>query len=57
MTGDARRVFGGFTTPSNAPLTENERGWIEFLRLLTGDRDPPVTLAGVQALRAALEER
>lgn len=35
-------------------LTENERAWIEFLRLLSRDSDPPVTLKAVQALRAAL---
>jgi hypothetical protein len=37
-------------------LTSNEGTWIEFLRLLTDNADPPVTLRGVQALRLALND-
>ena len=32
-------------------LTENEGAWIEFLRLISRNMDPPPTLRGVQALR------
>ncbi len=35
-------------------LTENERAWIDFLRLLSNDGGPAPTLAAIQALRAAL---
>lgn len=35
-------------------LTANEKAWIEFLRLISCDRDPPLTLKAVQALRCAL---
>jgi hypothetical protein len=32
-------------------ITANERGWIEFIRLVSNDTDPPPTLERVQALR------
>ena len=32
-------------------LTENERAWIEFLRLISKDSDPGITLRRVQLLR------
>ena len=32
-------------------LSENERAWIEFIRLTSHDIDPAPTLARVQALR------
>ncbi|MBK5927984.1 hypothetical protein [Rhodobaculum claviforme] len=35
-------------------LTDNERRWIEFLRDISGDGDPPVTLRRVQLLRRAI---
>ena len=35
-------------------LTENERAWVGFLRLITQDTDPAPTLARVQALRCVL---
>ncbi len=35
-------------------LTENERAWVEFLRLLTLDNVPVPTLSAVQALRNEL---
>lgn len=43
--------------PEITELTGNERAWIGFLRLLSGDTDPVPTLARVQALRQALRER
>jgi hypothetical protein len=39
--------------PTNyaSPITENERAWIEIIRLASWDQDPPLTLQRVQALR------
>lgn len=54
MTDRDRRVVEGFRLPSIAPLTENERAWIDMLRAIVGDRDPAPTLEAVQALRRAL---
>ena len=54
MTGMDRRVVEGFKLPSNAPLTVNERAWIDMLRMIVGDADPKPTLSAVQALTAAL---
>ncbi len=34
------------------PITENERYWIEVIRLASHDGDPPPTLRQTQALRA-----
>jgi homogentisate 1,2-dioxygenase len=33
----AKRVVDGFKLPSDAPMTENERVWIEFLRIICND--------------------
>lgn len=33
------------------PITDNERAWIEFIRLASYDNDPAPTLETVQALR------
>ena len=52
-----RRVDAGFKLPSTAPITENERAWIDMLRCIVGNADPAPTLAGVQALRHALLEQ
>ena len=49
-----RRHFQEFRLPSVHPLTENELAWIEFLRLVSGDRDPPPTLRLVQGVRRLL---
>ena len=54
MRKDERRVYQGFKLPSTAPITMNERDWIDMLRSIVGDADPPPSLAGVQALRVAL---
>jgi hypothetical protein len=35
----------------NRPTTENERYWIEVIRLASHDGDPAPTLARTQALR------
>jgi len=43
-------------TPALQDLTENERAWIGFLRLIVEDTDPPPTLSRVQALRRAFSD-
>lgn len=46
--------YAATLTPVAAPLTvtENERAWIEFLRLASCDSDPAPTLSHVQFLQA-----
>ena len=46
-----RKRFQDFCVPSVHPPTENELAWIEFLRLMFGDSDPPPTLRLVQRVR------
>ena len=46
-----RRAVAGCKLPDDGPITANERAWIEFIRLISCDTDPRVTLAGVQGLR------
>lgn len=36
-------------------LTENEKAWIEFIRVISCGRDPRVTPSRVRALRALLD--
>lgn len=43
--------FQNFRVPSVHPPTVNELAWIEFLRLMFGDSDPPPTLRLVQWVR------
>lgn len=50
----ARKTVEGFRTPDRSPPSANELGWIECLRTIVGDRDPPPTLRAVVALRQAL---
>lgn len=47
MTDALKSIFH----PEHEDLTENERAWVGFLRLITQDTDPAPTLARVQALR------
>lgn len=42
------------TRRSERDVTENEMAWIEFLRLLSRDTDPPITLAAIQIVRKLL---
>ena len=56
MTRHYRRVVGRFKLPSTAPITTNERDWIDMLRCIVGNANPPPTLAAVQALRVALSK-
>jgi len=43
--------------PWEKNLTDNERAWIEFIRLISNDTDPAPTLLGVQKLRWVLVDR
>ena len=43
--------------PTVEEITENERAWVGFLRLLSKGGDPTPTLSGVQALRLAFGAR
>lgn len=36
-----RRVFDGLRLPDDGPINQNERLWIEFLRLVFYDEVPP----------------
>lgn len=38
-------------------LTENERNWLVFLRMISLNHDPPPTLWHVQLLRRVCEAR
>lgn len=38
-------------------ISPNELAWIEFIRLASGDTDPPPTLMRVQALRRLLQDQ
>jgi hypothetical protein len=49
-----RRVVDGVRLPDDGRLTENEKAWIEFIRLLSQGSDPMPTLRSVQALRQVL---
>jgi hypothetical protein len=42
--------------PELEDLTENERAWVCFLRLITQDTNPAPTLARVQALRCVFSD-
>lgn len=57
MIRNDRRVVEGFKLSSTAPITPNKRDWIDMLRCIVGDADPPPTLGAVQALRVALVKR
>ena len=46
----------GFKLPSERPISQNERAWIEFLRLASSDSDPAPTLRHVQAMRRVFED-
>jgi len=38
-------------------ISANERAWIEFLRLVSGDSDPPPTMHAIQLIRRVLRRR
>lgn len=52
-----RRVIEGCRLPDDRSLTPSGRAWVEVLRVIAGDADPPVTLGAVQLLRRVLVER
>jgi hypothetical protein len=45
------RVMDGVRLPVDSSLTENERAWVEFMRLTSRNANPAPTLRSVQALR------
>ena len=47
----AGRVVDGLKLPSDAPITENERVWIEFLRIICNDEVPAPDSEVVVGLR------
>lgn len=49
-------MIAGFRLPPEHPTTENERAWIEMLRIMTDDAVPRLTLRLVQDLRRILRE-
>lgn len=54
-TPDPRREVEGHRLPVDHAVTANEQGWLELVRDLSQDADPPVTLKVAQALRQALK--
>jgi hypothetical protein len=51
-------IFALPTAPEAGPwdqLTQNEQTWIEFIRVISGGRDPRVTPNRVRALRQLLD--
>lgn len=55
MTQSDRRVVAGFKLPGDGPITENEQGWIEFLRIAFDDDVPPPTPAVRRRLAVGVE--
>lgn len=52
------RTQGIGRAPESMPdLTENERVWIEFLRLISDGSDPALRLRDVQLLRRIMRRR
>lgn len=51
MSSRVTRTYLGSERPWENPITDNERAWIEFIRLASYDTDPSPTLETVQALR------
>lgn len=52
-----RRVVSGFKPPSAYALTENERQWIEMMRIIFNDAVPAVDLPTVTLLRKWADKR
>ena len=44
----------GLRLPSDRPFSDNELAWIDFLRIVSSDRDPAPTLRFVRFLRQAV---
>jgi hypothetical protein len=47
------RVIDGVRLPDDSSLTENERAWVEFIRLTSQNTDPAPTLTAVGLLKHA----
>lgn len=54
---DHNPVFMLPTAPAGPwdQLTKNEQAWVEFIRILSGGRDPRITPDRVRALRQLLD--
>ena len=55
---DDAPIFMLPTAPAAGPwdqLTKNEQTWIEFIRVISGGRDPMITPKRVRALRQLLD--
>lgn len=48
------RVIDGVRLPDDSSLTENEKTWIDVIRLVSRGTDPEPTLRSVQAQRNSL---
>lgn len=57
MSADDDPVFILPTAPMGRwdQLTKNEQAWIEFIRVISGGRDPRITPDRVRALRQLLD--
>lgn len=49
-------IVAGFRLPSELSISLNERAWIDFLRVVSRDSDPALTLRLVQAMRRVVED-
>lgn len=47
----------GFRLPSDQPISQNEKAWIDFLRLVSSDSDPVLALRCVQTMRRLIEDQ
>ncbi|MDW9362497.1 NYN domain-containing protein [Sinorhizobium meliloti] len=58
MTGDDRldSTSAGDLPSRHEDITANERAWVEFLRLVSADSDPPPTLTRIQRLRGVFDD-
>jgi len=56
MSGEpkVKRVVDGFKLPPDGTITDNERVWIEFLRIICNDHVPPPDSRMVVGLRELL---
>lgn len=50
MSEHGVKDFGGSSAGTD-DLTENERAWVDFLRLVSNGRDPALRLRDVQLMR------
>ncbi|MGO4916639.1 hypothetical protein [Pseudogemmobacter sp. W21_MBD1_M6] len=56
MTGNHTEKAVGFRLPSEVPFTENERAWIDLIRLASNNSDPRPALSLVQGLRRIFDD-